>query len=127
MSCDRFPPVEEDPEEPVEVVAAVVVPVAAEVVATEPVAPEVEAPAVEAADVEDADCAATAACVNAANKLEKRLDPEVVRPSDAVDSCAPPAPVAPGERWGGDCRGMRPLKPEMALVDIMLSVVANDI
>ena len=105
-------PVEEDeePEALAELVAALVV----------AVVPDVEAP----------DCAATAACVNAASKLEKRLVPEADWPPSAVKFCAPPVPVAPGERWGGDCRAMRPLKPlkpEIALVDIMQFLVANDL
>ncbi len=97
---------EEEPEEPVELVAALVV----------AAVPEVDAP----------DCAATAACVNAASKLEKRLVPEADCPSDAVEFCAAPVPVAPGERWGGDCRAMQPLKLEMALIDIMQFLVANE-
>jgi hypothetical protein len=111
-AVEEEPVEEEAAEAPAELVAALVV----------AVVPEVEAP----------DCAATAACVNAASKLEKRLVPEADCPPDAVEFCAPPVPVAPGERCGGDCSAMRPLKPlkplkpEMALVDIMQFLVAND-
>ena len=96
----------EEAEEPVELVAAPEVLAAAPEL---PVAAEVVAP----------DCAATAAWVNAASKLENRFAPAAARPLYAVEYCVPPKPLVPGERCGGDCPAMRPCKPEMALIDIM--------
>ncbi len=76
---------EEEAAEPVELVAPLEVPVVA-------------AP----------DCAAAAACVKAASRLENRFVPEAACPFEAAEFCALPVPVTPAERWGGDCSAKRP-------------------
>ena len=89
---------EEEAEEPVELVAPL-----------EPVVLDVAAP----------DCAAAAACVSAASRLENKFVPDDARPAGAGEDCALPAPVAPAERCGGEYSPIRWLKPEIPWVDIM--------